>query len=101
MRSSHAAIEIKNKIKSKVKGGVRRHPLHMDSAPFRRQLLAWYDAYARVLPWRESCDPYRVWVSEIMLQQTRVAAGMAAYCDCLRSVPTVPNIRVSPHARRL
>ena len=41
---------------------------------FRRRLLAWYDANARELPWREDRDPYRVWLSEIMLQQTRVAA---------------------------
>ena len=37
-------------------------------------LLAWYDAHARVLPWREHPAPYRVWVSDIMLQQTRVEA---------------------------
>ena len=37
-------------------------------------LLAWYDANARILPWREEATPYRVWVSEIMLQQTRVEA---------------------------
>ena len=37
-------------------------------------LLAWYDAHKRDLPWRRTRDPYRVWVSEIMLQQTRVAA---------------------------
>jgi A/G-specific adenine glycosylase len=43
-------------------------------AAFRTQLLEWYDAHARDLPWRESRNPYRVWVSEIMLQQTRVAA---------------------------
>ena len=46
---------------------------------FRTQLLAWYDAHARDLPWRKSCDPYRVWVSEIMLQQTRVVAVIAHY----------------------
>ena len=37
-------------------------------------LLAWYDSNARVLPWREEPTPYRVWISEIMLQQTRVEA---------------------------
>ena len=37
-------------------------------------LLAWYDQHARILPWREEPSPYRVWVSEIMLQQTRVEA---------------------------
>ena len=37
-----------------------------------RPLLAWYETHARVLPWREDPQPYRVWISEIMLQQTRV-----------------------------
>ena len=37
-------------------------------------LLEWYDRHARILPWRESPEPYRVWISEIMLQQTRVEA---------------------------
>ena len=37
-------------------------------------LLDWYPSHARVLPWREDASPYRVWVSEIMLQQTRVEA---------------------------
>ncbi len=40
--------------------------------PIRRALLAWYRRNARDLPWRGAADPYRVWVTEIMLQQTRV-----------------------------
>jgi len=59
---------------------------------FRMQLLAWYDAHARDLPWRESSDPYRVWVSEIMLQQTRVAAVIAHYHEFLRRFPTVEKL---------
>src|ERR1700675_838141 len=58
----------------------------------RTQLLAWYDTHARDLPWRESCDPYRVWVSEIMLQQTRVAAVIAHYHEFLRRFPTVEKL---------
>ncbi len=42
-------------------------------------LLQWYGQHARVLPWRENKDPYRVWVSEIMLQQTRVEAVKPYY----------------------
>ena len=42
-------------------------------------LLSWYDGHARVLPWREDHSPYRVWVSEIMLQQTRVEAVKRYY----------------------
>ena len=37
-----------------------------------RRLLAWYKRHGRTLPWRETADPYRIWISEIMLQQTRV-----------------------------
>ncbi len=59
---------------------------------FRTQLLAWYDAHARDLPWRESQDPYRVWLSEIMLQQTRVAAVIAHYHEFLRRFPTVEKL---------
>ena len=44
-----------------------------EKQPLRRRLLAWYAEHARDLPWRQSRDPYRVWVSEIMLQQTQVA----------------------------
>jgi A/G-specific adenine glycosylase len=59
---------------------------------FRKKLLAWYDVHARDLPWRESCDPYRVWVSEIMLQQTRVAAVLEHYHEFLRRFPTVQKL---------
>ena len=59
---------------------------------FRAQLLAWYDAHARDLPWREDLDPYRVWVSEIMLQQTRVAAVIAHYHEFLHRFPTVQKL---------
>jgi A/G-specific adenine glycosylase len=59
---------------------------------FRSQLLSWYDAHARELPWRESRDPYRVWLSEVMLQQTRVAAVIAHYHEFLWRFPTVEKL---------
>ena len=59
---------------------------------FRRSLLAWYDAHRRELPWRESSDSYRVWLSEIMLQQTRVAAVISHYREFLRRFPTVEKL---------
>jgi A/G-specific adenine glycosylase len=59
---------------------------------FRRRLLAWYDEHARDLPWRASHDPYRVWLSEIMLQQTRVAAVIDHYHAFLRRFPTVEKL---------
>ena len=45
-----------------------------------KPLLTWYDSNARVLPWREDATPYRVWVSEIMLQQTRVCLLYTSRC---------------------
>ena len=50
-------------------------------------LLAWYDAHRRDLPWRASRDPYRVWVSEVMLQQTRVETVLPFYRDFLARFP--------------
>jgi len=65
---------------------------------FRQRLLAWYDANARDLPWRKDCDPYRVWVSEIMLQQTRVAAVIEHYHEFLRRFPTVKKLAAAREA---
>ncbi|HEX6824185.1 MAG TPA: A/G-specific adenine glycosylase [Candidatus Sulfotelmatobacter sp.] len=62
------------------------------SGNFRRHLLAWYDVHARDLPWRKDRDPYRVWLSEIMLQQTRVAAVIDHYHEFLRRFPTVQKL---------
>ena len=65
---------------------------------FRRHLLGWYDANARDLPWRKDRDPYRVWVSEIMLQQTRVAAAIEHYHEFLRRFPTVKKLAAAREA---
>jgi len=62
------------------------------SQAFARRLLAWYDANARHLPWRETRDPYRVWLSEIMLQQTRVAAVLEHYRRFLKKFPNVEKL---------
>jgi A/G-specific adenine glycosylase len=67
-------------------------------ARFRRNLLTWYDQHARDLPWRESRDPYRVWLSEIMLQQTRVAAVIEHYREFLRRFPTVQKLAAAREA---
>jgi A/G-specific adenine glycosylase len=58
-------------------------------ARLRLRLLRWYDANKRDLPWRRSRDPYRIWVSEIMLQQTRVGAVLAHYDAFLSRFPDV------------
>jgi A/G-specific adenine glycosylase len=59
---------------------------------FRRRLLGWYHSQKRDLPWRASRDPYRVWLSEIMLQQTRVAAVVEYYQRFLKRFPTVKTL---------
>ncbi|MFO7637031.1 MAG: A/G-specific adenine glycosylase [Clostridia bacterium] len=59
-------------------------------------LLAWYDQTARVLPWRDDPTPYRVWVSEIMLQQTRVDAVMPYYENFMSHVPTLRDLAEIP-----
>jgi A/G-specific adenine glycosylase len=56
---------------------------------FRRALLSWYDQHRRKLPWRRDRDPYRIWISEIMLQQTRVAAVLDHYARFMQRFPTV------------
>jgi A/G-specific adenine glycosylase len=60
-----------------------------DLRRFRRALLRWYDQHRRELPWRKTRDPYRIWLSEIMLQQTRVAAVVDHYRIFLKRFPNV------------
>ena len=55
-------------------------------------LLAWYRTSARSLPWRETNDPYAIWVSEIMLQQTRVATVIPYYEQFLEALPTIADL---------
>jgi A/G-specific adenine glycosylase len=61
-------------------------------------LLDWYDQNRRDLPWRRDADPYRVWVSEIMLQQTRVAAVLDHYVRFLQRFPTVQRLAAAREA---
>ncbi|HYL35796.1 MAG TPA: A/G-specific adenine glycosylase [Bryobacteraceae bacterium] len=62
----------------------------------RRRLLAWYQEHKRDLPWRRTRDPYRIWISEIMLQQTRVAAAVPYY---VRFLERFPNVRALARVR--
>jgi A/G-specific adenine glycosylase len=64
----------------------------------RHALLTWYDVHRRELPWRCDADPYRVWVSEIMLQQTRVAAVVEHYARFLQKFPTVQALAAAREA---
>jgi len=63
---------------------------------FRKQLLGWFRQFQRDLPWRHTKDPYRVWVSEIMLQQTRVAAAIPYYERFLQRFPDVHSLATAP-----
>lgn len=59
-------------------------------------LLEWYGKGARPLPWRENTDPYRVWLSEIMLQQTRVDTVIPYYHRFLAALPDIPALAAAP-----
>ena len=59
---------------------------------FSTQLLAWYEAFGRDLPWRRTRDPYRIWLSEIILQQTRIAQGTAYWERFVERFPSVEDL---------
>ncbi|PWL40148.1 A/G-specific adenine glycosylase [Flagellimonas aquimarina] len=59
---------------------------------FSQKILKWYGQNKRELPWRATKDPYKIWLSEIMLQQTRVAQGMPYYHKFLEAFPTVYDL---------
>jgi A/G-specific adenine glycosylase len=68
---------------------------------FRRALLSWFDASARDLPWRQTRDPYAIWVSEAMLQQTRVAVVRSYYTRFLEKFPTLAALAKASEAEVL
>lgn len=63
---------------------------------FARELLAWYDTHRRDLPWRKSQDPYHIWVSEIMLQQTRVDTVIPYFHRFIEQFPTIDALAEAP-----
>ena len=58
-------------------------------------LMAWYNTNKRPFPWRKSRDPYKIWLSEIILQQTRVAQGTPYYVSFIEAFPTVDDLAVA------
>jgi A/G-specific adenine glycosylase len=70
--------------------------ISLNRTGFRRALLRWYDSSRRELPWRESNDFYRVWISEVMLQQTRVEAVIPYYRRFLALFPNVASLAAAP-----
>jgi A/G-specific adenine glycosylase len=67
-------------------------------APLHRALLAWFDREQRPLPWRETKDPYAIWVSEVMLQQTQVDRVIPYWSRFLARFPTVTALAEAPLA---
>ena len=65
-------------------------------AALRDRLLEWYGRCRRDLPWRQSSDPYAIWVSEIMLQQTRVAVVVERYKAFVAKFPTLVSLALAP-----
>lgn len=65
-------------------------PLHREA--FYKDLLAWYEGHKRPLPWRNTRDPYAIWVSEVMLQQTRVNQALPYYQRFMAAFPTVQSL---------
>ncbi len=75
---------------------MRRSLVRIRSVPAPADLLAWYDRHRRQLPWRRDPSPYRVWLSEIMLQQTRVETVLPYYRRFLERFPSVEALAVAP-----
>ncbi|GFE68664.1 A/G-specific adenine glycosylase [Chroococcus sp. FPU101] len=67
----------------------------LDIVKLRRDLLSWYAQSGRKLPWRENLDPYSIWVSEIMLQQTQVKTVISYYHRWLNLFPTIEALATS------
>lgn len=83
-----ALLEIFNGISGNIKENLRKGEL----SAIARPLLKWYDMHRRILPWREDPAPYHVWVSEIMLQQTRVEAVKPYYRRFMEELPDVAGL---------
>ena len=64
-----------------------------------QSLLLWYQQNKRDLPWRHTSDPYRIWISEIMLQQTRVEAVKPYYARFLEAAPNVKALAELPEEK--
>lgn len=74
---------------------IETYPIDWDNEKiqaFRKQLLDWYDANKRDLPWRQTNNPYYIWVSEIMLQQTQVNTVIPYYERFIKELPTIKDL---------
>ena len=65
---------------------------HQDNFWFRKSLYDWYNVNYRDLPWRSTKDPYHIWLSEIILQQTRIDQGLKYYQTFIEHYPTIEDL---------
>ena len=75
---------------------MQKKPLHKHYQDFRDILLAWFKDYQRDMPWRQTDDPYRIWVSEVMLQQTQVKKVVDYYERFIARFPDVQHLADAP-----
>ena len=68
----------------------------MGTRYFSKKIVEWYVENRRPLPWRETTDPYRIWLSEVILQQTRVKQGLPYYQQFVEKYPTVHHLATAP-----
>lgn len=68
---------------------------------FAQHILIWYAQNKRTLPWRRTRDPYKIWLSEVMLQQTRVLQGTPYYLKFISNFPTVQDLAAAPEEKIL
>lgn len=80
---------------------MRPGPVNPSAALLRRRLLGWYRRRRRDLPWRCTTDPYRIWVSEVMLQQTQVATAVPFYQTFVERFPDVAALGRAPMSEAL
>jgi len=94
-KDTHKAAPKRGKRASEGAPGLGASGLGFSALSFRRRLGAWYQENARMLPWRGVRDPYATWLSEIMLQQTRVAVVIDRYQEFLLRFPTIHDLAVA------
>ncbi len=68
----------------------------IDNQLFANKLIDWYEQHKRPLPWRETTNPYFIWLSEVILQQTRVNQGLPYYLKFIETYPTVQDLAAAP-----
>ena len=68
---------------------------------FQTHIFSWWETHKRDLPWRHTRDPYRILISEVMLQQTQVSRVLPVYAAFIKEFPTVSDLASAPLSRVL